>query len=1508
MDNLEKKVKLFNEILLQEMKMEVIDDYVSGRIEELIVKRNTLYLKLVIAFPKVLSLNSFLRLRTALMTYITESLGFTKYDLFFQYDDNTVDEKSLEEYYNAVVSFLEMNHSRYSILKCYTKSFNNSEITIFVANEDEIFTIQPLLNDVEKQMNKYGLKVQCGINVSPFIMSVQSMIDERNRKSTQEILERQKNIERNNIVEEKKERTLKRPKATRGINGQITSLKDLPSSESEIVEHSQKFGNRNFTILIDLLETEIKEVVSTKSGAEVTYKIYKATGTDNTGTIVITTFINSYTKDDLNFFKEKAVKGKRVRVYGYAEYDKYSRDVVLKINDIQVEGDSPKTKVVDNYEDKRVELHAHTKMSTQDSVLDVNEYVERAKEYGYKALAVTDHYNIHVLPDFYEACKNADIKPIFGVEGALVDEDKYKIAYTVEDISLNDATYVVYDLETTGLSSNYNEIIEIAACKVHHGMIIDRFSEYVKPKREITNFITELTSITNDDVRNAESIEIILPKFKEFFEGSILVAHNASFDNSHIYANLKRLGIYEKQYPTIDTLQLLMVRYGDKLKRYNLAAMAKFFDVELEQHHRAIYDAEATAKSFIKMLNDLLDNNITNYNQINSLIHEEVYKLVHPRHFCILAKNEIGKKNLYKIISDSHTTHFYRIPRILKKYLQEHREGLLIGSGCVNGSVFATAYEKSYEELKDEMKFYDYIEIQPPSLYEVLAEDEDSREYIKENIRLTILNIIKAAKELNKLLVVTGDVHHLTKDDKKYREIYIAAPMIGGGRHELSELKEVPSFHFMNTQELFDEFNFIDYDLAYEMIITNTNKIADQIEEFALFPKKLFAPQDDFLADRGIPSVKDETKKMVYNQAISLYGENMHPYILDRLEKELTSIIDNKFATIYYISYLLVKYSKDAGYVVGSRGSVGSSLVAYMMGITEVNALPPHYYCPKCHFTAIKLTDNEKKMYPLDDNQKLFDDELQKVGTGYDLPKKICPICHEELKQNGVDIPFETFLGFKGEKTPDIDLNFSGDFQPQAHEFCRTIFGVDRAFRAGTIGTIAEKTAYGYVKGYLERKGLIARTTEINQMVKKIDGVKRSTGQHPGGIVVIPKEIEYSDVIPIQYPADDTTAKWRTTHFDYHKFEHNLLKLDILGHDDPTMIRHLMNYVEEFPNEFPFSTVDDIPLTDREVFKLFSGLESLHLTPDKTFNQTIGTTGIPEFGTSLAKDMLNDIRPTTVDALLKVSGLSHGKGVWAGNAKDFMMGKNSNFPKIPFDELIGCRDDIMVYLVNKKMPASDAFAIMESVRKGKGVSKENEKKMLAYNVPEWYIASCKLIQYMFPKAHATAYVIMALRIGWFKVHRPIFYYAGFFSRRADAFDVEVMARGYEAIRTKLVELDNKIKNKVASNKEIDVYATLLLAIEMTARGMKFKQMNIFESEAINFKISDDRKTLLIPFGAMDSLGEATAKSIVEAREERMFSSKKDVLIRTKLNSTLYEKMNEMGVFDGLPEDDQIGLF
>lgn len=1487
--------------MLNDMGLGEDPRFQSGEITELKIIRLSRTWNFYLTFDQVLALEDSRFLTEKIANYVNANIKVHA-KAFFEYRDGAVSDQMLQNYYENILEICIKEKPRYATLKVLNTNFHDNTITIYVADPQEVEMVKSLIPGVQTLFLEFFLKnIRIVADISPFEIPISKAIEENLEKSTKEVIRDQEMYERklaNAPVADNKDKIYKKPKMRSEINGPVTDLKDIPASEVQLIEYNQKHGNANFVILGDVIASVIKDV---KGG----YKIYEATICDGNDSLIAKTFLNSYNDKDENFYREHASVGSKVRMFGLLEYDKFANDVVLRCKDVMGLGPSAVHKAIDDAEVKRVELHAHTKMSTQDGVMDVADYVKTALDFGHSAIAVTDHFNLQSLPDLFNLTKGTSVKPIYGVEGSLIDEEKFRIALTDAQIDLKKAVFVVYDLETTGLSSNYNEIIEMAAVKIDHGHFTEEFSTYVKPKEPIPAFITEITSITNDDVRNAPGIETAIVDFNKFIQGTILVAHNATFDNSHLYKNLKEFGLWEHDFPTIDTLQLARVRYGNKLKTFNLKALAKYFDVELLQHHRAIADAKSTAEIFLKMLKALFADGITDYGSINqSTINEETYQHAYATHLSILSRNRAGIKNLNQIISDSHTTHFYKEPRILKKFLTAHRDGLLFGSCCCNGEIFDLAWRDSYDNLLAAIDFYDYIEVQPIGHYLHLFEsddDEGNTEIIKDIIR----KIIRAGKERGKIVVATGDVHILTKDDTKLREIFINAPQVGGGLHKLFNAKHVAAQHYMSTKEMLAEFRFLGEDLAYELVVTNSNRVSELTERYPLFPDQLFAPSDDFLSKRGVPSVKQAVIDLTNKRASARYGENLPLYVLDRTKKELNSIINNNYASIYFISHLLVKKSKDDGYVVGSRGSVGSSLVAFFMGITEVNSLPPHYVCPNCHFVAFKLNNDEKKKYPMTIEAEGLDPILQSAGTGFDLPDHDCPVCGKKLAKDGFDVPFETFLGFKGDKIPDIDLNFSGDYQAKAHEFCREVFGVENAFRAGTISTIADKTAFGYVKGYLERKGIQARNCEIDRLAAKITGVKRSTGQHPGGIVVIPKEIEYSDIIPVQFPADDTASDWRTTHYDYHKFEDNLLKLDILGHDDPTMIRHLMNFVEKDPGSFPFSTVDDIPFWDKKVLGLFSGVSSMDVDATQV-HEVVGTTGIPEFGTTLAKDMLREIRPKTVSELVKISGLSHGTDVWSGNARDYMLGLKKEVGPIDFKDLIGCRDDIMIYLLSRGLPAIDAFKIMESVRHGNGVSPEYEKEMLDYNIPKWYIDSCKMIKYMFPKAHASAYVIMALRIGWFKVHRPLQYYAAYFSRRANAFDVVAMAGGYYSINLRVKELEDKIKAKQASNKEFDLYNCLILALEMTARGFTFQQIDIMKSSWRDFLIEGN--SLVIPLKAMDNLGEATAKSITDAREEAMFSSTKDIMRRTKLNATVFEKLSEIGAFKELPNDDQLGLF
>ena len=1428
--------------------------------------------------------------------------------------DKNFDSAKVEEYYKVILERFTSSKPRYLALNNYKVIFDDNQVTVLTGNVQEQAMIQELLNTITRGFESLGLnfielKTIVSDLITPVAKEIEISIDTSitNKLKEQRVYESdiKKAKESSEYTNPKKPRKMSTP-----INEPPVPIGTLPTVEHQIATLVQTKGTAQVVVQGEITSCNFREIRND-------LLLYSCFMTDGTGTISVKGFINKNDKGRVDFFKKEAIVGNVFKVFGILEYDSFARDVIIKFRDVLSYGPAKKQTKTDDAPEKRVELHAHSKMTVLDSTLDVEAYVDRALEYGHRAVAITDKNNVQALPQLEHYLqklrgkgKALDFKPIYGIEGNLVDEKDFNITFTTADINLTDATFVVYDLETTGIQANYTEIIEIAACKVRNGVIIDEFDTYVNPRKEIPEKITELTSITNDDVRNAPYIEEALENFRNFYSGCIMVAQNASFDNSHLYRNLKKIGYTDKNLPTIDTLQLARVKYNTKLKKFNLDALCKLFGVTLENHHRAIYDARATAEVFIKMYWDLINDGIRNYNQINSLIDfNEAYKYIFPTHVTLLAKNRKGLVNINKIVSESHTTNFYREPRILKKFLSEHREGLLVGSSCYNGEVFDTAICRSYEELLDVVSFYDYLEVQPVEVYSHLIESS-SGEVNEDSLREVIRKIIRAGREKGIMVVATGDVHHLDANDNVYRKMLLEKPMIGGGFHELHSIKELPKQHFRSTEEMLKEFKFLGEELAYEIVVTNSNYIADQIEVFDLFPRNLFSPGDDFYKAHGVPSVKVAVREQTYQTAHAKYGPNLPQLVTDRIEQELKGILDNGYAPVYYISYLLVKHSKDAGYVVGSRGSVGSSVVAAFMGITEVNALPPHYVCPHCYFSAFKLTPEQKKKYTQTQEQQSLEAELQSVSSGYDLPLKKCPICGCDMTSDGCEIPFETFMGFSGEKLPDIDLNFSGEYQARAHAFCREVFGVKNTYRGGTVGTIAEQTAFGYVKGYYERQGKLPRHCEIEQMTPKLINVKRTTGQHPGGIIVVPDDIDINEITPVQYPADDTSLEWKTTHHGYHDFEKNLLKLDILGHDDPTMIRHLMNFVEANPENYPFKNVEDIPINDEKIVKLFSSVEPLNVSPDRVLMQ-VGTTGLPEFGTSLTKDMLCEIRPKQIADLIKISGLSHGTGVWQGNARDYFLGLKPNVPKIPFNELIGCRDDIMVRLSSKGIEARQAFLIMEKVRKGKPLTDDDINLMRKNNVEEWFIDSCKIIEYLFPKAHATAYVIMALRIAWFKIYKPIQYYSGFFSKRAKAYDVEIMAGGYDSILSKIKELtavDEKTnKKKELSVKESDLYNSLLLALEMTARGFKFRQIDIAKSHAVDFIVEGD-DTLLIPFVAMDALGESTARSITDARDKYAFTSKKDVVRRTRINSTLLENLSRLGAFGDLPDDDQIGLF
>ena len=1325
-------------------------------------------------------------------------------------------------------------------------------------------------------------------------------------------------------------------------------IKSIIGEDNNVVVEAEVFGVEYFE--------------SSKSD----FKIITLKITDYTDSIYCKVFVRD--SEEYSRLCKELKSGKWFKIRGYTKNDPFSKEIVLNARDI-IKTEHVKEVISDKSERKRVELHAHTKMSQMDGLCDDEALLKQALSWGHKAIAITDHNGVQSFPHVFNFVTGHNkklqegeepFKAIYGAELTLID-DTVNIVIRPNDKNMLEQTYVVFDFETTGFNAGgADSIIEIGAVKIKEGVIIDKYDELINPGRPLPQKIIDVTNITDDMLQGKDNEENAIKRFVEWFGDLPMVAHNAKFDVSFLEMAYQKYGLGEFKNTVIDTLELSRT-LDNNYARHSLSALVKRYNVPWDEdaHHRADYDAEGTALVFHKMLEKLNNRNIETMDQLDNLVSkDEIHKYGRSYHVNLLVKNKTGLKNLFKLVSLANTTYLYKTPRILRSEVEKHREGLLIGSGCYESEVFVQARSKSEDELSNIIRFYDYVEVQPLDCYNHLIQSGD----FANNLELSehLKKIIRVTEEAGKYIVATGDVHHISKDDKIYREIIVNQKVPGGGRHPLARnnIKEIPSNHYRTTDEMLNDFKFLeDEELINRIVIDNTNKIADMVEIVEVIidtggiPFSPRVKSDDGASYLDCPTVVTE---LVYTKAKDWYGEplpynieeriatelygdivlktikenlkdenlsdeekeresykRLHEIILKgstevkkyvkenirknseeelteeeldkKVNKSLGGIIGGGFDPIYLISQRLVKHSNDEGYLVGSRGSVGSSFVATMMGITEVNPLAAHYRCPNC----------KKSIFDDDEGISLG----ANYSSGFDLPDKTCPACGEKMIKDGQDMPFATFLGFNADKVPDIDLNFSDLNQASAHAYTKVLFGEDNVFRAGTIGTVADKTAFGFVKGYCEDKGITdMRIAEVERLAMGCTGVKRTTGQHPGGIVVIPDYMEVADFTPFQFPAEDITAEWRTTHFDYHAIDQCLLKLDILGHSDPTQLRLIQLQSN--------TDIMKVPLDDKATMSIFTSTEALGVTTEQIMCNT-GTLGIPEFGTPFTIKLVEDTKPTTFAELVKISGLSHGTDVWLGNAQELI--KNNI---VPFKETIGCRDDIMVYLMYRGLAPIKSFKIMEFVRKGRASKdpetwKDHVKTMQEANIPEWFIDSCAKIKYMFPKAHAAAYVTSAFRIAWYKVHMPVYFYASWYSSKATDVDVEAMIKGYDKIKEKI--LDIQAKGYEATNKENGQAESLKVALEATARGIKFLNVDLYKSDATVWIAKNDTE-IYPPFSAIDGLGETVAKNIVRERETSPFLSIEDVQKRGKVSKTLIDKMIEMKILDGLPESNQLTLF
>ncbi|MHC6119218.1 PolC-type DNA polymerase III [Companilactobacillus sp. FL22-3] len=1425
------------EILVKQIKLDSLlsskASFADGKLTKLEVHKNSKRWTFFFEFNDVLPFDEFLTFVKALKANFD---GIAQVDFEISTKKAQLREKDIKDYWNYVLNDCGVNSPMVISRISQTPPYMQDGQVFFDVSNDFMADIIDgnLMNGLQSEYSSLGFPD----------FKIRTNIDQ-NKSQEKEAAMKAANAEKAKQFQAKAKEASEKKAAKPA--GNVSKVGRKIPDDQEITQ------------MVDIIEEDRGKVVEgyvfdidvrkLKSGRSLL--ILKVT--DYTSSFSIKKFSNG--EDDENFFNSLD-KGAWIRVRGSVQEDNFSRELVIMAQDINVIKHESRQDTAEE-DNKRIELHAHTNMSQMDAIPSATDLIKRASDWGQPAIAITDHHALQAFPEAFSAGKKFGVKIAYGVEIDLVDEGN-PIAYNLRDQKLAGSEYVIFDTETTGLSAVYDSIIEIGATKMKNGEVIDRFDKFINPGHPLSEVTTNLTSITTEMVENAPDESVIIGEFMDFIGDDILVGHNVTFDMGFMNAALTRMGRNRLSMPVIDTLEMSRTLHSE-YRNHKLDSLAKRYNIVLEHHHRADSDAETTGYLMYKLFDELEDKFGTdNVSQLNDHIGgDEAYKQARPSHAILLAQTQAGLKNMFKIVSYSMTQYYYRTARVPRRLLNKYREGIIVGSACENGEVFTSMMQKGYDETRELAQYYDYLEVMPRSLYQHLIDIK----IIKDEAALQeiLKNIVKLGKELKKPVVATGDVHYIDEHDKVYRDIVIKAVK----SNALARRPQLPDVQFRTTNEMFDEFSYMDQATEQEIIVDNPKKIMDSIEEISPVKDKLYTPKMD--------GAEDEIRELTMNKAHELYGDPLPELVQKRMDRELKSIIGNGFSVIYLIAQRLVYKSNKDGYLVGSRGSVGSSFVATMTGITEVNPLPPHYRCPECKYSEF-FTKGE-------------------VGSGYDLPDKKCPKCGADLEKDGQDIPFETFLGFKGDKVPDIDLNFSGDYQPVAHNYTKVLFGEDHVFRAGTIGTIADRTAFGYVKNYEELTGQNLRNAEEERLAIGSTGVKRTTGQHPAGIIVVPDYMDIFDFTPIQYPADDQSALWKTTHFDFHSIHDNILKLDILGHDDPTMIRMLQDLSGIDPKT--------LPVKDPGVMELFRSTDSLDVTPEQIFSKT-GTLGVPEFGTRFVRGMLEKTHPTTFAELLQISGLSHGTDVWLGNAEKLI-----DKGVVTLKDVIGCRDNIMMDLIHYGMDSQMAFQIMEHVRKGRGIPDDWKQAMKDAEVPDWYIDSCLKIKYMFPRAHATAYIIMALRIAYFKVHYPLYYYSAYFTVRADDFDLVAMTTGKEAVKASMKAINDKGMD--ASTKEKNLLTVLELANECLERGFKIKMVDIEKSDAFEFKIIDD-KTLLAPFNAIPGLGDNVAKQIIAAREEQPFLSKQDLGTRGKVSKTVIEYMTENHVLDDMPDENQLSLF